>query len=262
VQKMDALEISTGIGCPVGCLEFCPQEVTIKRYYSLFGEKSPRLMSLDTFERILQQTPNNVSITFAGYFEPFANPQFVDMLKLANEQQRRIDLFTTLWGIRKENIEELSKIQFNQVCLHLPDGKYMREPMTDNYRDLFFEFQTSVSRIHYMSMNGYFKSNNRENVVRGAQEKPKAYGYCPRFHEAIAPVVLPNGATYLCCNDFGLRNYVGNLMEESYSTIKKRIVQNEGQFKECQFCSWNQPLVGHALSSTMTRVASIVKNIG
>lgn len=259
MEKNESIEISAGIGCPVGCLEFCPQEVTVKRYFTLFGEKSPRLMSLKTFEKILEQTPQKVSVIFAGYFEPFANPQFVDMLRLANEQERRIDLFTTLWGIRKDNMAALTKIKFNHVCLHLPDGKYMREPMTENYRDLFFEFQTCVSRINYMSMNGYFTSNNREKVVRGLHDKNKAYGYCEKFHESLSPVVLPNGATYLCCNDFGLQNYIGNLLEEPYSAIKKRILQNEGRFKECEFCSYNKSKTDHTIDVTKAALFKVFK---
>jgi hypothetical protein len=183
------------------------------------------------------------------------------MLKLANEQKRRIDLFTTLWGIRKENIEAISKIRFNHVCLHLPDGKYMREPMTEKYRDLFFEFQTCVPRINYMSMNELFKSNNREKVVRGLHDKYRSYGYCEKFHESIAPVVLPNGATYLCCNDFGLRNYIGNMLEEPYTAIKTRIIKNEGHFEECKLCSYNKSVRDHTIKVTKEVTKAVLSKV-
>lgn len=261
MEKLGSLEISTGIGCPVGCFRFCPQEVTIKRYNALYGEKALRLMSIETFEGILEHTPKNVTLYFSGFFEPFANPNFVEMLKIASDQGHQVGVFTTLWGIKKEDIKTLAKIPLESVFLHIPDGKNMPEPRTENYRDLFFEFQTSVSRIHYMSMNEFFNTNNRENVVRGLHTKTKRYGYCMRFHDGLAPVVLPNGATFLCCNDFGLHNCVGNLLKDSYVAIKEKITKNEGHFKECQYCSWNEPLIGHKLSSTMNHWASIVKNI-
>jgi MoaA/NifB/PqqE/SkfB family radical SAM enzyme len=230
----------------------------VKRYRQLYGAEAPLQMSAETFEALLAHIPKDAALIFAGFYEPFANPEFPDMLATAHRRGHDITLYTTLWGIRKEDLEILKDIKFNKVCLHLPDGQIMKEPCTDSYRDLFFEFTQTVRNIEYMSMNAAFISNNRENVVRGNLPKPRPYGWCSRFHEILAPTILPNGEAVLCCNDFALRNPVGNLLNESFESIKKRLLANEGKFFECQYCSWNQPRIRRNLFTLAKKVTAML----
>ncbi len=239
-----SLEITTNIGCPVGCLKYCPQESLLRRYGS-----DNRMMSIEVFKKILEHTPRNVNIIFSGFSEPFANPNCIEFIKLASAAGHKIDIFSTLWGVTRENVEELKQLHFRAFCVHLPDGHIMHEPQTKDYRNVFFELQSKLPNIVTMSMNENFVSNNRENVVRCIQKKAKPYGWCSKFHVELAPVVLPDGSVYLCCFDFGLRNPVGNLIKSNYSSIKKSILKKEGKFSECQYCSWNKNKIKHNLAA-------------
>lgn len=234
---MAGLEITNNIGCPNNCLKYCPQEVLLKRY-----SNQVKMMSMQTFKAILNNTPRSVTINFSGFSDPSVNPDWVNMIKHAIQRGHEVKLFTTLCGASDDDVEELKHIKFQFFCLHLPDGKILKEPKTSNYRNHIFELQTQVSNLTLMSMNDNFKSYNRELAVRRLVQKKRRYGYCTQGKfKNVEPVVLPNGYVYLCCMDFGLNSFIGNLLKENYRIIHDRIVKNEGKFSECYFCSWNQP---------------------
>jgi hypothetical protein len=235
------LEITTNIGCPNICAKYCPQEVLIKNY----GNQN-RMMTFEDFEKILSHVPNHVAIIFSGFSEPFANKRCTDMIKLAYQKGHKIHVFTTLYGVSENDVKELSKMKAS-ILVHLPDSYgILKEPPTQGYRDRFFEIQESIADVRTMSMNDAFETCNRENVARN-KVKPRRYGKCHNFVRQIMPVVLPNGNTYLCCMDFGLHDYVGNLLNESYDTIVERILQNEGKFYNCNYCERNVPLLRYIM---------------
>ncbi len=228
-----ALEITTNIGCPVNCSKYCPQEVLVSRY------KCEKNMSVETYQKILNNVPDYVRILFAGFSEPLKNPKCIDFFKMTDKHT--LELYTTLYGLKDADMKELKRIKFNQICIHLPDGQIMKEPITENYRNHFFELIESNSNVSFNIMNNNFVTNNRENTTRGLVKKQKRLGWCARFYQEIKPVVLPNGDVYLCCMDFGLSSPVGNLTQESYVDIVERILKNKNKFKTCSTCKYNEP---------------------
>ena len=232
------VEVTTNIGCPVGCLKYCPQEVITKRY-----DNRAKVMSFEVFKKCLANVPRNVGVLFSGFSEPFANPNCIEMIKYAHSSGHPLGLATTLWGASKQNVAELRKMKYDIFVLHLPDGTAMHEPKTPNYRDNVFElFSSVIPNLEVMNMNNNskFKTNNRENVVRGKLPKPRKFGHCTKL-DYPQPVLLPSGEMYLCCMDFGLEHKVGDLSRETFMSIAKRIQSNKGNYYRCQYCEWNFP---------------------
>jgi hypothetical protein len=234
------VEITTVIGCPVGCKKYCPQEVLTKRY----GNEN-KILTITTFEMILKNTPKNVHFIFGAFSESLVNQNCVKFMQMASNAGHGIAINTTLYGATDETIEELKKLKYDYFSVHMPDGKVMKEPQTPNYRNNFFTLLQSISNLSMMTMNSQFETNNRENVVRGLAKKIRPYGYCIKFNDNIQPVIMPNGDAYLCCQDFGLRHKVGNLASESYEKIVDRIRRNEGKFSECMYCVNNKSRIKH-----------------
>ena len=110
--SMAKMEISTNVACRVQC-DFCPQELHIEQYSNKnnlndisYGQ--PTQMSFDTFKKCLSTIPKSVIISFAGYTEPWLNPDCSKMVLHAYENGYTIEVFTTLVGMNQEDVEILS----------------------------------------------------------------------------------------------------------------------------------------------------------
>jgi len=119
--KMEPIEVTPQIGCPVHCTNFCPQEITIAKYVSQDAH-APARLSLDKFHMMLASVPTSVEIVYSGFSEPFANPQCIDLIEYAHNQGYKMRIYTTLYGATQSDITRLIKIPFNAFCLHLCDG--------------------------------------------------------------------------------------------------------------------------------------------
>jgi hypothetical protein len=248
-----SLEITTNIGCPNRCDKYCPQEVIINKYS---GE---RLMSMATFKSICSNTPKSVRFIFSGFSEPFANPLCVDFIEMAAANHHAVLVNSTLWGLDSEKVERLSKIRFSRFTVHIPDGKILKNIAYSNYKDTFFDLCRSIPNLNFMTMNEHFKSNLHEHTARNILPKAKSFGYCERFSSELAPVILPNGDAYLCCQDWALRHHIGNLCTEPFHVIRKRIQDKKGSFTLCNYCEYNVNYVRHLLRST---IKSTLNNSG
>jgi len=242
------LEITTKIGCPVNCLKYCPQEVTTRRY------SGKRMLSIDDWEIILSHVPKKLLISFSGLCEPFANDKAIDLIDMAYKAGHPINIFTSLYGASRIDVEKLVKYQFREFCLHLPDGNVMKIPPSQDYKDNVFTVLCNVGNVSFAIMNDRFKSLNRENVARGISlQKPKHFRFCYKF---VSPQfnLLPNGDVNLCCMDFGLEHILGNLLTENYVDVKRRFLARKRSFELCSQCAYNvSPL--RALADSVYRRA-------
>ena len=245
-------------GCVVKCLKYCPQEVIMKRYTS-----KVRSFSMDTFRTVLSHTPNNIGVIIAGATEPYINRLCTDMMKEVLRQGRHLKFYSTLWGATDNDIDELVRLDREYkgkviVQIHLPDGVVMKEPPTLNYPEHFFKLQTNLSNILLMSMKGAFKSNDRENTARGRNLHYRRYGHCDRANLCLSPFILPNGDTYLCCYDFGLRHKVGNILTDRYETLANYCLEREGKFELCRCCSENKPYLRRHFWRSIQRFREVI----
>lgn len=256
--------INTKTGCVVDCV-FCPQR-TLQKSYT--GE---RFLSLDNFKKCIDKIPTEVRITFAGFTEPWLNPDCSDMVLYANEKGHPISVFTTGIGMKLDDIEKIKDIPFagqpnGGFTLHLPDKeRKAKHPITDRYvkvierfGEVYKEIQNfttmcmgevddSVSHVFYgshvpemwsRSGNLFGESLMKPELMNRKDEYKSVYhGEEPRTCGCIEKlyhnVVLPNGDVSLCCMDYGLEHIIGNLLDQSYEEV---IPRDNTCFNLCRFC--------------------------
>jgi len=244
---MPSMEITTNIACRVKC-DFCPQELLIKKYSDrtelnniTYG--SPAQMTLQTFKKCLETIPENVLIGFAGYSEPFLNPDCSKMILFAHEKGHPISLFTTLVGMKLEDVEKIKNVPFTIFHIHLPDSSNIAKiAVNQNYLNVLKKIiSNKIENVSGMSMGelhpkiesildtAISKStmSSRAGTMDKVKTIPKKIGplSCNRstaidlIDRIDHNVLLPNGDVSLCHNDYGLQNIIGNLVELPYESI-------------------------------------------
>lgn len=150
-SKWPTLEITTIIpekGCINNCV-FCPQNVLINSY------KGERILSLENFKRAIDKVPEDVTIIFSGFSEPWMNKDTTEMVLYAHSKKHPIAIFTSGIGMTKEDIDKIKHINFSLGApnptlstkkipmqnggfnLHLPDNEgYAKHPITQKYIEL------------------------------------------------------------------------------------------------------------------------------
>lgn len=240
--KLHALELSLTIGCRVDCL-YCPQKLLLSKYYSADKNRKSTL-SFDDFKKVLDKVERNSSISFAGMSEPFHNPYCADMIVYAYQQGYKISLLTTLVDMTMEDYQKIKDIPFESFVLHIPDEEqHSRFSITDEYLELLKQINKNI-KIDYYSCHG-----NVHPVVKNLID-PEMYagislgnragnldleevpvtaaktGSIVCYHGSEkqiggwAPVMFPDGTLVLCCQDYGMKHVLGNLLEESWEEIQ------------------------------------------
>ena len=247
-HKMGHMDINTMIGCRVDC-DFCPQTLLMDKYSSLTNIENisygnPSFMSFDVFKTCLDKIPKEVIISFGGYSEAFLNPECIKMIVYTHNSGHPIEIYSTLVGMKLEDIKQIEHIPFIVFLLHLPDEPmYAKIAVNKNYIAVLKELLSSnIKDIQAMTM-GPLHSKIKEvldtdieeqkmNSRAGVLENVK-----PEFKKKLGPLVcnmvskknledelnhnvlLPNGDVVLCCMDYGLQNILGNLLKSDYESL-------------------------------------------
>lgn len=238
------LEITPAIGCSVNC-KYCPQEVFLKEYFRE-DNKRKKYMTLDDFKICIDKLPKNALIEWAGFVEPFLNNESIDMMQYAFEQGYEMTLYTTLIGLTKKKLMKIISMPFKQVVLHVADKDgYANIPVTDEYLELLeiiinakkkdgtpfvdnancqsephpkvLEKTKDKIRIYGEMSDRAGNLENKDNKLRGGEKCGRIY--CERAVNLNHNVLLPDGTVVLCCNDFGMKHVLGNLLKEDYDSI-------------------------------------------
>jgi len=248
LQDNPTLEITTVIGCNVNC-RYCPQKVLLKRYYEKDRNRK-HIMSLEDFSVFLSHTPDNCDFMFAGMSEPYLNPACTEMLKMACETGRNVSLYTTLEGASQKDVEEILKLPFQFVGLHVADkNNFAHIHVTEEYyqnveklinaekpngepfvNDISAQAE-QLSRIMEMCKGKYEvlislqdRAGNLEgNELAGREheltnEKITCCFSGPKLNNHV---VLPDGTLLLCNMDYGMKHVLGNLLENTYDEIRR-----------------------------------------
>ena len=265
---LPTMEFTTSIdvknGCVVDCV-FCPQRTLQESY------KGNKLLSFDDFVTCVDKIPKEIRITFAGFTEPWLNPNCTDMLLYAHERGHPISVFTTGIGMKVEDIERIKHVPFagqpnGGFTLHLPDReRKAKHPITNNYLKVIKKFNETSSEIKnftFMSMGElhdsvkpYFSKphipemwSRARNLLHESILKPELLNLkdqyksvyhgegqktCGCLEKLYHNVVLPNGDVSLCCMDYGLEHIVGNLLDQEYEDV---IPKHNTCFNLCRFC--------------------------
>lgn len=227
---MKCLEITTTIGC-IGC-SFCPQDVLRKAYH---GNTH---LQRDDFERILRKLKPEIKIHFSGFSEPFLNNSCMDMIKLAHDAGHKIGLFTTLIGANVVELGRLCEIMPSPFVIQIPHAKakhinydkwrehWLKGLVELRFHDIHFELikvgsEYKPELIDFILQNKipYIDQvivSRAGNLFRERELMGRIYCLDERHRQNV---LLPNGDVYVCCNDYGLRYRLGNLLTDSVEDL-------------------------------------------
>lgn len=235
------MEITSRVGCGMRC-RFCPQDLFIKKYYSI---KRPVVTSFETFKICLDKLPKDVVVDFAGFAEPFLNPAVIDMMEYAYGTGHDLRLYTTLAGLSLNSIARVLKIPFLSVVLHLPDKKhYANIPVTEDYFVMLDQFLSTAKadgqplvdhanaqcepppeilekvagRVR-VSWDMIDWAGNIETPEVRRSKKKSGKLLCAMAARQNHNILLPDGSVLLCCMDWGMNYVLGNLLTDSYESI-------------------------------------------
>jgi len=262
------LEITTKIGCSNIC-EYCPQTKLIKRYSNLRKNnsggvpinKKDTYMSIDTFKKCISTVPSDVDMHFAGYTEPFDNPECADMMLHASKMGHVLACNTTLDGLNMHIIERIRHIPFKQFNIHLPSAEYYEligagKPLSvleTGQHELSPEW---INVLKYITTNPMPRQkfhchgglhpdlaetedpiydislpdvptidliSRAGNLLKKYPERPLPPELNPRgkCNKIFQNVLLPDGSLALCCMDYGLDGILGNLLEQTWTEYQQ-----------------------------------------
>jgi radical SAM protein with 4Fe4S-binding SPASM domain len=227
---MPALEITTIIGCENAC-SYCPQKLLTKQYAKT---SHIRVMTLSFFKSCLDTVPKDVNIHFSGFAEPFQNPQCIEMLDYAYQRGHKIVVFTTLSHSPIETLKKLidKKIDLNIHLPHKESGvlkashnslittkilflKASKIPFTA-WKVGEFEFDKTIKDIIGSNYKKQPVISRAGNVGNGSKVKFPILCQGARQNQNV---LMPNGDVYLCCQDYGLKHRLGNLLQDNYTDL-------------------------------------------
>ena len=246
------LQITAQIGCKIDC-RYCPQRLFIQKYTQ--DATREYSMTLELFKQYVGQTEKDVIIDFAGFSEPFFNPECIQMIRYAHEKGHEIELFTTLVGLDKDGFEQIKDIPFREVVLHIPDkNRNSKIDVTKDYMELldmvlctskpdgrpFADWASChgeiadevkdivagkirvISQLHDRAGN---LGDDKLEQKHGLRGKITCSNTVAEYHNHN--VLLPDGTILLCDSDWGMEHVLGNLEIEKNSDILKGEVIKE-----------------------------------
>lgn len=231
-----AIEITTKLPCTNAC-KYCPQGLLNRNY-----EGDPEL-TWDTLKTMLDKVGPDMPIHFSGFGESFLHDGCDHLIRDIYNNENPVELFTTLVGMDKFDINLLELIDFERLVVHLPDDVYFKVDKK-KYIPLAKYFAGRMKNAEYITVyDDHSKArewskllgvevNNEKMVSRSGE-----VGFVSSWlidgavecadNRQWQPVMLPNGDLYICCNDYGLDNKVGNIVTDSMNQIEKNIVAYE-----------------------------------
>jgi len=243
---MTVMEITPIIGCRVQC-DFCPQPLLMNNYEKTnntekitFG--TPVMMSFETYKTCINKIPKHVDIVFSGFSEAWLHPEATKMLLYAYERGHKVVVFTTLVGMKENDIDSFKHIPFTKFVLHLPDKqmyakiavnspflKVLKKIVSSNIHNLICMTMGDLPERVIEVIGTDFAANlmnDRAGNNPIGEKTPKKYG--PILCKAASKngvnildenVLLPNGDVSLCCMDYGINNIIGNLISSDYHSL-------------------------------------------
>lgn len=239
-----SIEITTVIGCKVNC-RFCPQDKLLNNYF----KKNPArtsVMEMETVEKCLEFFPSNYDVSFGGMSEPFLNEKFLNMLQYVCMKKRRVSLYTTLVGVKMEEVDAILSLPVDFVVLHVADQSgYANIKKSKEYYTILEQFVCAkkADGSPFVNMcNAQTTPDKRvQEICQGKYEiltemTDRAgnleYGglicnriqsgkiSCSNFGTGLNNnILLPDGTVILCCMDFGLKHVLGNIYDNSFEEM-------------------------------------------
>lgn len=287
-DKVHSLELSLTIGCRLDC-DYCPQRLLLAKYYDEDKTRA-RKLSFENFKIVLDKVHPGATLSFCGMSEPFHNEACADMIVYAYERGYKICLNTTLVGMTVSDFEKIKNVQFENFILHIPDKEnHSKFVITDEYLELLklvndhikVDYYSCHGEVHEAIENiidkekyaGISLGNRAGNLeiadLKEVFHKGKIICYHGSEKEVGGwmPVMFPDGRLVLCCQDYGMKHVLGNLITESWSEICngdeykrfKKGMEDESVDILCRKCS-DAKQVEALPSMQLKKAVSDVKN--
>ncbi len=289
----NTLAITTMVGCKNRC-SYCPQDKFINAYMK---RSKITTMSFDTFKTCIDKLPPNSSINFSGFSEPWLNPKCGQMIVYAYEKGFGISVNTTIIGMELSDVDLINNIPFIHFIIHLPENKQITnikvnnkylsilEKLLNSDISVILKFHLDPLRsvdVHAEIKKYLIKTNRYESLIR-SELKTRANNIKIEgkpFQENIQGEIIgcdllhtnqlmPNGDVFICCMDWQLKYYLGNLLTSSYDSLFKseaflKILKG---FKDdssdilCRYCELCLPAPSRYKSFTKKAVQQIRKKV-
>jgi GT2 family glycosyltransferase len=254
-----SIEVTVRIGCPVAC-RYCPQDVL----WAATSDHSSTF-TVDTLRRIIANCTGGghwLRVDFSGFAEPFSHPGAVDLMQEceSNVNVSEIVLYTTGHMMTDDHLAALGKLAKLQdrVFFHVSPAwhSWSRLDVIDKHlpfaKFIHVNDGTSDRQLKQMRryLRGYGFSLLQQPVVSRAgnvRDMPAARTHspvtCAKIDGRQSPVVLPDGTTVACCNDWGLELPLGNLLHDRWESLdfqRVRELQKQPEsdspcFRDCHF---------------------------
>lgn len=239
------LEVTTQVGCGNRC-SYCPQDA-FGRAAARRPQRAARL-GLEAFRSCLAKLPPDHGVIFSGYAEPFLNPACGEMILHAAREGRDVRVYTTLVGLTRQVLERIREVAFSGFCVHVPEDRGLTEiPVDERYlalledalradlSGLYFvcnvpeatgggvhpeigpRLQRHGAKLRINTLHTRADTVCSPGVRRPARLRGRLRG-CSHFDQHV---LLPNGDVSLCCNDFGLRHVLGNLLRDDFASLRR-----------------------------------------
>lgn len=161
---------------------------------------------MDNFKKALSNTPKEVRLRFAGFVEPFQNPEASDMMVHAIREGYHVAVYTTFTDFRQSDYNKIKDLDFEFFHVHDigQDRKHMEYPFIDEW------IPAGNGNVNNRAGNLDFSPVYCEN--------PTGCTHTVGYHNNI---MLPNGDVAVCCADYGLTNIIGNIYTQNYYNLNR-----------------------------------------
>jgi len=195
------------------------------------------MMSMDTFKKCLDKVPSYVEVHFSGMCEPWLNPDCSQMVAYACAKGYPVAIFTTLVGMKPEDIDQLDSLVLKSFAVHLPSEQGCEKIAVDEtYMQVMKKLLAShipaayhchsqslhpalkellADRVSYASL--VTRAGNIEIPHEAKPVKKKGHIRCQR--NLRHNILLPNGDVILCCMDWAMKHVLGNLLMVDYAAL-------------------------------------------
>lgn len=242
------LELTTVATCKMAC-SYCPQKSLAKAY------SGPRRMSMELFTAALDNLPQEIDVHFSGFAEPWLNEHATEMFLESHRRGHRMKIFSTLEGMSVDDLKAMSSVRLPVFGVHLPDAEGdMNLTPRDEYLQVLSIVADRSTRLTKKASFAYFGTTHpacreildkrgikgidagRRTISRAGNvawiQRDRRLGSLKCRKDAVGrqPVMMPSGDLYLCCCDYSLKHWMGNLACTAWSEIwRAKPVQ---EFKE------------------------------
>lgn len=190
-------------------------------------------MTLRDFHKCVETVPENVEIQFAGMAEPWLNPLATEMVVSAKNFGHPVSIFTTTSGMTPLDVVRLEAFKYRVFCIHLPDKDGLMHLNVDKkYLDVLGECIRVIPNRTFMIVG---KMSDEVRAVVGEDVPDFSHGLFSRAGN-LRPVprktgrlkelpcmrhsvLLPNGDVVICCQDYGVKHCLGNLLKTPYDQL-------------------------------------------